>query len=125
MAAHSDEVLDVSIGDLIGEPVLLAWIADSRTRTVPALRATLMDYSQLSPLLADDAGNGEHPTLEQLARRVGETFDAYQQPRFGYVTAQAPGLLRDAVAATRAADGDAAARTHELLARSYQARPPC
>ena len=46
------QVLDVSIGDLIGEPMLLDWTADSRTQTVPALRAVLMDYSQLSPLLA-------------------------------------------------------------------------
>ena len=45
--------LDVSVGDLIGEPILLDWTADSRTQTVPALRAALMDYSQLSPLLAD------------------------------------------------------------------------
>jgi len=124
------EVLDVSIGDLIGEPVLLDWTADSRTRTVPALRAALMDYSQLSPLLAGDGGGGEPPALDQLARRVGEIFDAYQQSRFGYVTAQAPGLLRDAVAATRAADGDAGARASsplcclELLAGAIPPRLP-
>ena len=29
------QVLDVSIGDLIGEPTLLDWTADSRTQTVP------------------------------------------------------------------------------------------
>ena len=32
------QVLDVSIGDLIGEPTLLDWTADSRTQPVPALR---------------------------------------------------------------------------------------
>jgi transcriptional regulator with XRE-family HTH domain len=116
------QALDVSIGDLIGEPVLLDWTADSRTRTVPALRAALMDYSQLSPLLADDSsGGGEPPTLEQLTQRVDAIFEAYQQSRFGYVTAQAPGLLRDAVAATRTVDGDAARRAHELMSFSYQA----
>ena len=115
------QVLDVSIGDLIGEPVLLDWTADSRTRTVPALRAALMDYSQLSPLLADDGRDGEPPALEQLTQRVDAIFEAYQQSRFGYVTAQAPGLLRDTVAATRTVDGDAAKRAHELMSFSYQA----
>jgi transcriptional regulator with XRE-family HTH domain len=115
------QVLDVSIGDLIGEPTLLDWTADSRTQTVPALRAVLMDYSQLSPLLATDHGQREPPPLDQLARQVAEIFDAYQHSRFGYVTAHAPGLLQDTVAAARAADGDAVIRAHELLALSYQA----
>jgi transcriptional regulator with XRE-family HTH domain len=114
-------VLDVSISDLIGEPVLLEWTADSRTRTVPALRAALMDYSQLSPLLAATSSGGQPPALDQLAQRVGVIFDAYQQSRFGYVTAQTPGLLQDAVAAAHATDDDAAVRAHELLALSYQA----
>jgi transcriptional regulator with XRE-family HTH domain len=113
-------VLDVSIGDLIGEPVLLDWTADSRTPTVPALRAALMDYSQLSPLLAGDDADDPVP-LDQLALRVRDVFDGYQQSRFGYVTAQAPGLLQSAVLAARTADGDGTGRAHELLALSYQA----
>jgi transcriptional regulator with XRE-family HTH domain len=115
------QVLDVSIGDLIGEPVLLDWTADSRTQTVPALRAVLMDYSQLSPLLANADRQREPPPLDQLARQVDDIFDAYQHSRFGYVTAHAPGLLQDTVAAARTGDGDAAVRAHELLALSYQA----
>jgi transcriptional regulator with XRE-family HTH domain len=115
------QVLDVSIGDLIGEPVLLDWTADSRTQTVPALRAVLMDYSQLSPLLASADGQREPPPLDQLAPQVDDIFDAYQHSRFGYVTAHAPGLLQDTVAAARTADGDVAVRAHELLALSYQA----
>ena len=115
------QVLDVSIGDLIGEPMLLDWTADSRTQTVPALRAVLMDYSQLSPLLATDDEPREPQPLDQLARQVADIFDAYQHSRFGYVTAHAPQLLQDTVAAARAADGDAAIRAHELLAFSYQA----
>jgi transcriptional regulator with XRE-family HTH domain len=115
------QVLDVSIGDLIGEPMLLDWTADSRTQTVPALRAVLMDYSQLSPLLAIDDEPREPQPLDQLARQVADIFDAYQHSRFGYVTAHAPELLQDTVAAARAADGGAAIRAHELLALSYQA----
>ena len=115
------QVLDVSIGDLIGEPMLLDWTADSRTQTVPALRAVLMDYGQLSPLLASSDNDGDTPTLDELARQVDDIFDAYQHSRFGYVTAQAPGLLQHTVTAARAADADAAVRAHELLALSYQA----
>ena len=115
------QALDVSIGDLIGEPILLDWTADTRTQTVPALRAALMDYSQLSPLLADSSTEAEPPTLDQLAKRVGAIFESYQQSRFGYVTSQVPELLRDAVAITRTAEGREAAPAHELLAFSYQA----
>lgn len=32
------DALDVSVGDLVAEPTLLDWTADSGTRTVPALR---------------------------------------------------------------------------------------
>jgi hypothetical protein len=106
---------------LIGEPILLDWTADSRTQTVPALRAALMDYSQLSPLLADGGTQTEPPTLDQLTKRVGAIFESYQQSRFGYVTAQIPELLRDAIAIVRSTEGPEAARAHELLAFSYQA----
>jgi transcriptional regulator with XRE-family HTH domain len=115
------QVLDISIGDLIGEPTLLDWTADSRTQTVPALRAVLMDYSQLSPLLTSPDEQRNPLPLGQLGQQVDDIFDAYQHSRFGYVTAHAPRLLQDAVAAARAADGDAAIRAHELLALSYQA----
>ena len=115
------DVLDVSVGDLIGEPMLLDWTADSRTQTVPALRAVLMDYSQLSPLLASSEADGEPPGLDQLDRRLADIFDAYQHSRFGYVTARAPRLLHDTVTAARAADGDASVHAYELLALSYQA----
>lgn len=52
---------------------------------------------------------------------MDDIFDAYQHSRFGYVTAQAPGLLQHTVTAARAADADTAVRAHELLALSYQA----
>jgi transcriptional regulator with XRE-family HTH domain len=119
------EALDVSIGDLIGEPTLLDWSAASRTETVPALRAALMDYTQISALGEGADAERELPGLDELARRLDGVFDAYQQSRFGYVTAQAPGLLRDAVSAVRSAPGDTQSRAHELAALSYQAAPLC
>jgi transcriptional regulator with XRE-family HTH domain len=46
--------LDVKVGDLIGEPLLLDWSADSGRSTVPALRTALMDYRQITPLLGPE-----------------------------------------------------------------------
>lgn len=115
------QALDVSLGDLVGEPTLLYWAADSATRTVPGLRAVLMDYSQLAPLLADEHAAEEPVALQQLAGRVGDIFDAYQASRFGYVTASTASLLRAAVTAVRASDGDTQVRANELMALSYHA----
>ena len=53
-----------------------AQTADSGTHTVPALRAVLMDYSQLAPVLADDNDSPEPIHLDQLGRRVDDIFDA-------------------------------------------------
>ena len=46
------EALDVALADLVVEPALLEWTTDSGVHTVPALRAALMDYTQMTPALA-------------------------------------------------------------------------
>src|SRR4051794_28656022 len=46
------EALDVSVGDLVGEPTLLDWSEDNDSGTVSALRQALLDYRQLSPFAA-------------------------------------------------------------------------
>jgi transcriptional regulator with XRE-family HTH domain len=46
------DALDVSLGDLIAEPSLVDWTADTGPRTVPALRDALMDYRQITSLFA-------------------------------------------------------------------------
>ena len=61
----------MSISDLIGEPILLDWTVDSRSRTVPALREALMDYSQLSPLLAGEHARDDQPGLQFALRCAG------------------------------------------------------
>jgi transcriptional regulator with XRE-family HTH domain len=71
--------LDVMIGDLIGEPLLLDWSAESGRSTVPALRAALMDYRQITPLLTG-APTGPPPELDALALDVSQVWDAYQDP---------------------------------------------
>lgn len=115
------EALDVTIGDLIGEPTLLDWTAESGTSTVPALRAALMDYTQVVPFLARPATtNDVAPDLDALRANLGEVFDAYQASRYGYVTGRAPLVLADALHASRAVTGDEVARAQGLLALSYQ-----
>lgn len=111
--------LDVSIGDLIGEPTLLEWSNDSGRHTVPALREALMDYRQLTPLLSAPT-DGEPPALANLRADVGEVWDAYQASRFGFATRQLPLLLADALVASRTYAGDEREEANALLALTYQ-----
>ncbi|WP_414943371.1 helix-turn-helix domain-containing protein [Amycolatopsis sp. cmx-11-32] len=115
------DALDVALGDLIGEPTFLDWTPDSGTSTVPALRAALMDYRQLTPILSAPATDAAPPALDELSRELRSVFDAYQGSRFAYAAGRAPLLLADALLATRQYEGDDRRRAHELLALSYQA----
>jgi transcriptional regulator with XRE-family HTH domain len=115
------DVLDVSLADLIGEPTFLDWSAESGTSTVPALRAVLMDYRQLSPLLRLGAPTAEPPDLDDLEHELHAVFGAYQESRFGFVAGRVPLLLADALVATEQYDGDELTRARETLALSYQA----
>ncbi|MFE2755005.1 helix-turn-helix domain-containing protein [Actinosynnema sp. NPDC059335] len=111
------DALDISVGDLIGEPTLLDWNSEGGMRTVPALRATLMDYRQLSPLLATPSCDAEPINLDDLRREVEAVFDAYQASRYGFVAGRVPLLLADAVQAVQTHG----AQAHRLRALSYQA----
>src|ERR671932_2923214 len=39
------DALDVTVGDLLGEPSVVEWTAESGSRTVTLLREALMDYT--------------------------------------------------------------------------------
>ena len=112
--------LDVTVGDLIGEPLLLDWSAEGGHSTVPALRAALMDYRQITPLLSG-APASKAPELDALARTVGQVWDAYQDSRYGYVTSRLPSLLAEAQSAERAYTGEGRDRAKSLLAMTHQA----
>jgi len=114
------DALDVSMGDLLAEPSLLEWTDTEQGGTVPALRAALMDYRQLSPVLSG-AGQLDAPDLDALASDVADVWEAYQTSQYARVTRRLPFLLADAQAAVLSLDGDALARAHGLLAMSYQA----
>ncbi|MEU8999288.1 helix-turn-helix transcriptional regulator [Streptomyces caniferus] len=112
------KALDVSLGDLLAEPTLLEWSNDSGRRTVPALRAALMDYKQLTPLLGPPPDD-EPPALEHLRANVKEALDAYQVSRYGFATRQLPLVLTDALAASRAYRGLEGQEAHAQLALAY------
>ncbi|MEV4660368.1 helix-turn-helix transcriptional regulator [Micromonospora echinofusca] len=112
------EVLDVSLGDLLGEPLLLDWTGDSGTETVPALRAALMNYRALGPFGAGT--DAEPPSVAALRKEVGALWDAYQDSRFGYVTGRLPDLLHRAQAAADHHDDDDQDQARRLLGLAYQ-----
>ncbi|GHJ10593.1 transcriptional regulator [Micromonospora humidisoli] len=112
------EVLDVPLGDLLGEPALLDWTSDSGTATVPALRAALMNYRALGPF--PNGPDQEPPSVAALKKDVGALWDAYQDSRFGYVTSRLPDLLHRARAAADHHHGDDQDHARRLLGLTYQ-----
>ncbi|WP_229398578.1 helix-turn-helix domain-containing protein [Micromonospora okii] len=112
------EVLDVSLGNLLGEPSLLDWTGDSGTKTVPTLRAALMNYRALGPI--GGRMNAEPSSVAVLRKEVGDLWDAYQDSRFGYVIARLPDLLHRAQAAADYHDGDDQEQARRLLGLAYQ-----
>ncbi|MEU0156357.1 helix-turn-helix domain-containing protein, partial [Micromonospora fulviviridis] len=80
------EVLEVSLGDLLGEPSLVARTGGSSTGSVPALRTALMNYRLFAPLGDTAARPLSIPLLWQ---ELSSLWSAYQdsrlslsQPRF-------------------------------------------
>ena len=117
--ANLARALDVSLGDLLGEPSLMNWTADSGQSTVPALRSVLMDYRQLTRL-ASRQPLGEAPPLASLEADVSTVWSAYQDSRFGYVTHRLVSLIPEAKVAAHEYEGDDQLRALGLLALTYQ-----
>ncbi|MEV5642552.1 helix-turn-helix transcriptional regulator [Streptomyces flaveolus] len=113
------DALDVTLGDLLAEPTLMEWTADSGTRTVPALRSALMNYRQLTPLLGVTT-EGEPTPLDELKNSVAEVWDAYQDSRYGFATRRLPLVLADALITAQAHRGRDRERAYELMAMTYQ-----
>ncbi|WP_225918954.1 helix-turn-helix domain-containing protein [Actinocatenispora comari] len=113
------DCLDVSVGDLLGEPTMMQWSPDSGTRTVPALREALLDYRQLSPFLS--TAEDEPVALPVLKSSVDDLWTAYQESQFGYVVNRLPAVLSDAQTAVRNSTGDDRDQARQALALTYQA----
>lgn len=112
------DALDVSLGDLLAEPTLMEWTADSGNRTVP-LRSALMNYRQLTPLLGVPT-EGDPTPLDELRTSVVEIMDAYQASRYGFATRRLPLVLADALIAAQSYHGREREQANELLALTYQ-----
>ncbi|MEV0620813.1 helix-turn-helix transcriptional regulator [Nonomuraea sp. NPDC050404] len=112
--------LDVSLGDLLAEPHLFEWTDESGDRTIPALRAAITDYRQLSPI-TELIVNAEPPRLATLKSAIDGVWRAYQGARYSYVIRVLPGLVSEAHHAARVGDGDARLASLGVLGQVYHA----
>lgn len=115
------DALDISLGDLLNEPSLMQWTGDSGRKTIPAVRAALMDYQQIMQMPTSVPAGQRPAHLHELERDLDDVWLAYQGSRFGYVTHRVPQLLAEAQIAANAYDGDLALRAQAILALTYQA----
>ncbi|MGH3645638.1 MAG: helix-turn-helix domain-containing protein [Micromonosporaceae bacterium] len=111
--------LDVSLGDLVGEPSLFEWSEDSGCQTTPALRAALHDYRHLTPAMMVFPDDEPLP-LTDLERAVADLWNVYQRSQYGTLARRLPYLIQDCRTATRVYDGSDAQRAHALTAYVHQ-----
>lgn len=119
MLAELASALRVSLGDLVGQPVLLE--DDHEHDDVPAVRDALMAPRRLSRVLFANEQNGQPPNVEQIAGLAEGAWAHYQHGRIGRAIEVLPELIRAAQAIeadrTRSGRGPAAsARIHHLAA---------
>lgn len=111
--------LDVSLGNLIGEPALLNCAEGSGRETIPTLRAALHDFrhlaSTLSPITDD-----EPPSLDAITYDLHDAWGLYQASKYGKVALRLPDLLHRSLKATRVFDGSKGQQAQVLAAYSHQ-----
>src|SRR3954464_4345544 len=64
------DALDVTIGDLLGEPSVMDWTPDAGARAVTLLRGALRS----SPALPPPAADGKPPKIDDLRRQVDDVW---------------------------------------------------
>lgn len=94
MLAELARVLRVSLGELVGQPVLME--DDRQQDDVPAVRDALMSPRRLSRLLFGPEAEAQFPSPGPTAELVELTWNDYQAGRLGKVIAGLPGLLQSA-----------------------------
>jgi hypothetical protein len=112
------DALDVTVGDLLGEPSVMRWTGGVAERPVGQLRDALMDYPALTSALSDVS---EPVDATELRGQVEGAWSAYQASKFGMATTLLPHLLRDARAATVAGNAAARREAQRMLALGYHA----
>jgi transcriptional regulator with XRE-family HTH domain len=111
--------LDITLGDLIGDPTLLEWTPDSGMATVTALRSALMDYRAVAPF-GRRADTTDLPSVATLRGDVGQLWSAYQDSRFGYVAGALPQALSQLQDAAEVFDDEDQDHARRLLGLAYQ-----
>ena len=112
--------LRVSVGDLLGQPVLVE-DTQPKDEDVPAVRDALMSHRRLSQTLFGSRAV-EDIAVEPVVRFSDHAWTNYQQGRLGRVIAALPNLIKSAQALEEASLPDdprpwrASARIHHLAA---------
>lgn len=110
------EALDVTVGDLLGEPAVMDWPGNIPRRAVGLLRSSLLDYPSLVPRLSD----ADPISPEQLRSGIEKAWSAYQDSQFGYASTVLPRIITGAQSAIAEVASDHARREmHEMLASAY------
>ncbi len=115
--------LRVTLGDLLGEPVLME--DEDKNDDVPAIRDALMAPRRLSRPLFSSAMSPEYIDPAPVAQLVEGAWSSYQKGDLGRVVAALPGLIETSQGMESASADDAAyrracaavsARVHHLAA---------
>jgi transcriptional regulator with XRE-family HTH domain len=110
------DALDVSVGDLLGEPAVMDWPGTVPAHTVGLLRASLMDYPSLVPRLSD----AKPLPPADLRSGVEKAWSAYQTSQLGYASTVLPRLITGAQSAISGTESEQERRElHGILASAY------
>ncbi len=112
------DALGVTIHDLIGDPV--PFNVRQEPRGVAEVRAALMDYRQLSPLLSAIEKDGQAPPLAPLIRDIDQVMDAYQESKYEQMLRRVPELLTQAQLAVNEYSGEEQRTAQRVLALAGQ-----
>lgn len=115
MLTEVARALRVTLGDLVGEPVLVE--EEQRNDDVPAIRDALMNPKRLSRVLFSD--DALRPNVDQIERLTAAAWDDYQAGGLGKTIAVLPQLITasQALEGERSRDGwRVSARVHHLAA---------
>lgn len=99
------DVLDISPFELLPDDIVQV-DANTRGRSVPALRKQLLSYRFVNPRYLED--QAEPISLPDLTAAVANVWAGYQASRFGFVIAELHRLLPLALATTRNGHEEAA-----------------
>lgn len=111
--------LGISIFDILGDATQSN--IDSSVAGVAEVRAALMDYRQLSPLLSAIEAEGRAPRLDHLRQDTAKVMSAYQESRYGQMFRHLPELLAQVQLAAREYSGDQGRNADRLAALAHQA----